>query len=102
MINRMNGNLKTGLLVIALVGNALMVGSMYGKMSQNMTGIDRNQVKIENRLKTIENRLYIIETTGIDNRYRKTDAVRDFGLRDNRLDRLELKLDTHVKNRGGK
>ena len=52
---------QTILLVIALVGNALMVGSLYGKMTQNMASISQNQERIESRLETIEDRLYSME-----------------------------------------
>lgn len=79
---KLNGGFKTALLAIALIANGIAVGVYYGRTEERLRSIDQRLEKIEH---------------GIDDRYRGIDAETDFATRDKRIDRLESRMDIHIK-----
>lgn len=79
---KLNGSFKAALLAIALIANGIAVGVYYGRTEERLRSIDQRLEKIEQ---------------GIDDRYRGVDAEDDFAIRDKRIDRLEGRMDIHIK-----
>ena len=91
MATRLNGNLKIIGVTAGLVVQLLVFGTIYGRLAERTEQMSRTLNKIEERLHTIE-------TVGIDDRYRKSDAAQDFGEVSRKIERLEDAFDKHVRD----
>lgn len=93
-MKNLNGWAKVLTLIVAIAIQLMVLSNNNGRRDEAIDNLKTGQSEIKADIKALENQI----NDNMGNRYRSSDAKRDFRDVNNKLDKIQVRVNNHIEN----